>query len=53
MSFATTVFDSDAPTGSGFWHWFVYNIPASVTHEGELHGQVRAGEGEVRRKGKG
>jgi Raf kinase inhibitor-like YbhB/YbcL family protein len=30
-SFALMVYDPDAPTGSGFWHWVVFNIAPDVT----------------------
>src|SRR5690349_12437302 len=31
QSYALTVYDPDAPTGSGWWHWVVINIPPNVT----------------------
>ena len=30
-SYAITVYDPDAPTGSGWWHWVMFNIPADIT----------------------
>lgn len=29
--YAVTLYDPDAPTGSGWWHWVVFNLPADIT----------------------
>jgi Raf kinase inhibitor-like YbhB/YbcL family protein len=49
-SFALTCFDPDAPTGSGFWHWVVVNIPPDATSlaAGASGGGLPAGALETR-----
>ena len=45
-SLAITVYDPDAPTGSGWWHWTVFNIPKNITSlkEGEKYKPFKSGE---------
>lgn len=31
QSYALTMYDPDAPTGSGWWHWLAFNIPTEIT----------------------
>jgi Raf kinase inhibitor-like YbhB/YbcL family protein len=42
-SFAVSIYDPDAPTGSGWWHWVVFNIPAGTT-------SLPKGAGDVEKK---
>jgi hypothetical protein len=42
-SLAVSIYDPDAPTGSGWWHWVVFNIPAGTT-------SLPKGAGDVKKK---
>ncbi|MGO9014561.1 MAG: YbhB/YbcL family Raf kinase inhibitor-like protein [Dissulfurispiraceae bacterium] len=42
-SFAVTVYDPDAPTGSGWWHWIIFNIPANIDRLPENAGDPASG----------
>ena len=51
-SFVVTCYDPDAPTGSGWWHWIMINIPASTKElpngAGSKGGKIPAGAMQMR-----
>ena len=46
-SFVVTIYDKDAPTGSGWWHWVVVNLPADANSlaAGAGHGKAALPQG--------
>ena len=42
-SFAITMYDPDAPTGSGWWHWVVFDIPNDVNNLIKNAGNIEKG----------
>ncbi len=43
LSFAVTIYDEDAPTGSGWWHWVIFDIDSSCTELKTDAGNLKAG----------
>lgn len=43
QSYVVTLYDPDAPTGSGWWHWVAFNIPAEVTSLSQGAGSEKGG----------
>ncbi len=43
-SFAVTIYDQDAPTGSGWWHWLIFDLDRSVTELKTNAGNPQSGK---------